>query len=118
MGHPEQRVGRSGQPAWRPWLDAADAFEIDIREQGVRYRWRLSYEDGRFIDEGVGLYVADCLSAASEGLDPTSRVAVKIDNVFAGDFPAVRAHLESSTVVLEIAQAMLTRSSQPRSLSS
>ena len=89
---------------------AADSLAVEVRRQDdLRYRWTLSRPSGRVLDEGVELYIASCLSAATVRADPTSRISVAIDGFPAGDFLAARSHLESTAVALEIAQAMLTR---------
>lgn len=91
-------------------LSAADSLAVDIRKQDdLRHRWTLSRPHGRVVDEGVELYIASCLAAATVGADPTSRISVTVDGFFAGDFLAARTQLESSAVALEIAQAILTR---------
>lgn len=63
------------------------------------------------VDEGVEIYVASCLAEATKAADPSSRLNVIVDDFLAGDFLAARTQLESTTVALEIAQAMLTRRS-------
>jgi hypothetical protein len=91
-------------------VGTADSFELDIKKQDdLRHRWTLSRPDGRVIDEGVELYTASCLAAATTGVDPTSRIVVSVDGVPAGNFMAMRMQLESSRVALEIGQALLTR---------
>lgn len=91
-------------------LNAADSLAVEVRQQDdLRYRWTLSRPNGRVVDEGVELFIASCLTAATIGVDPTSRISVTVDGFFAGDFLAARTQLESSAVALEIAQAMLTR---------
>ena len=90
-------------------MSAGDSFEVDIQRQSdLRYRWTLS-RLGRVVDQGVELYIASCLAAATVGVDPTSRITVSVDGFSGGSFFAVRTQLESSQVALEIAQAMLTR---------
>ena len=90
-------------------MSADDFFEIDIQQQAdLHYRWTLS-QRGVVVAQGVEPYVANCLAQASVGVDPTSRIAVGVDNVPAGSFLAVRTQLESTPVALEIAKAMLTR---------
>jgi hypothetical protein len=91
-------------------VSSADSLLVEIRKQDdVRYRWTLSRRNGRVLDQGVELYVANCLVAASAGADPTSRIGIVVDDFSAGDFLAARTQLESSAVALEIAQSMLRR---------
>ena len=65
-------------------LNAADSLAVDIRKQDdLRHRWTLSRPNGRVVDEGVELYIASCLAAASAGADPTRRIRVTVDGFFA-----------------------------------
>jgi hypothetical protein len=91
-------------------LSAADSLAVDIRKQDdLRYRWTLSRPSGRVVDEGVELYIASSLAAATAGADPASRISITVDGFVAGHFLAARTQLEAAAVALEIAQAMLTR---------
>ena len=91
-------------------LNAVPSFAVEVQKQDdLRYRWTLSRLDGRVVDEGVEVYIANCLALATVGADPTSRISVTVDGFVAGDFLAARTQLESSKVALEIANAMLSR---------
>jgi general secretion pathway protein G len=53
---------------------------VEVQKQDdLRYRWTLSRPKGRVVDEGVELYIASCLAAATLGADPTSRISVTVD---------------------------------------
>jgi hypothetical protein len=91
-------------------MAGASSLAVDIRKQDdLCSRWTLSRPDGRVLDQGVELYIAKCLAAATVAADPTTRISVTVDGFSAGNFFAMRTQLESTTVALEIAQAMLTR---------
>lgn len=91
-------------------LNAAAPLILEVRKQDdLRHRWTLRRPNGRFVDEGVELLLASCLTSATIGADPKSRVSVTLDGFFAGDFLVARTQLESPAVALEIAQAMLTQ---------
>ena len=91
-------------------MRANDVLELDIRKQdNLRYGWNLSRADGRVVDNGVELYIADCLAIASVGLDLYTRLSVTVGGRRVGEFVAARTQWETSDVAREIAQALLTR---------
>jgi hypothetical protein len=58
---------------------AADSLVVDIRKQDdLRYRWTLSRPDGRVVEEGVELYIASCLVAATASADPAGRISIVV----------------------------------------
>jgi hypothetical protein len=91
-------------------MGTPDSFELDIQKQDdLRHRWTLSRADGRVLDQGADVFIADCLATATARMDPERQITIIVDGVPAGDFVVARTQLEPSIVALEIGQAVLTR---------
>jgi hypothetical protein len=89
---------------------SATLLNLDIGKQDdLRYWWRLSRLSGRVTEQGVEAYIADCLTAAANTVDPASRIVVTVDGVPGGFYDAVRMQLEPVDVAADVAKTVLVQ---------